>query len=296
MFMRTDADFYSQKTRCAAWLYRPEGVDNPPVIIMAHGFAAERAFRLPAFAEYFAGHGLAVLLFDYRCFGDSDGTPRNLVSCRRHLQDWQAAIDHVSELEGVDRQRIALWGSSFSGGHVLVAAANNPEISAVVSQVPFVDGVSSTMSRGPGFMLRASGHGLRDFIRCLFGRPPHYVPVVGEPGTFAVMNTPESMPGYTRMKPPGSNWQNRCPARILPLSMFYRPITRAAGVKCPVLLIMAEQDSLIPRRKVEQTASRLSSAELLRLTGGHFEVYFDQCFEYAVEKELAFLTEHLGAQ
>jgi alpha-beta hydrolase superfamily lysophospholipase len=54
---------------------------------MAHGFAAEKTFGLAAYAERFAAEGIAVYVFDYRCFGDSDGQPRNLVSPSRHLQD-----------------------------------------------------------------------------------------------------------------------------------------------------------------------------------------------------------------
>ena len=91
-FTRTDVDFVSSGARCAAWLYRPCGVVRPPVVIMAHGFGAERTFGLPAFAERFAAAGLATLLFDYRGFGGSDGQPRNLISPRRHVQDWKAAI------------------------------------------------------------------------------------------------------------------------------------------------------------------------------------------------------------
>ena len=83
-FIRTDVDFVSSGTRCAAWLYRPRGVARPPVVVMAHGFGAERTFGLPAFAGRFAAAGLAALLFDYRGFGQSDGEPRNLVSPRRH--------------------------------------------------------------------------------------------------------------------------------------------------------------------------------------------------------------------
>ena len=79
---------------------------------MAHGLAAERAFGLASFAQRFAQKGMAVFVFDYRNFGDSQGEPRNLVSPKRHLQDWQAAMAHVGRLTEVDRGRIALWGSS----------------------------------------------------------------------------------------------------------------------------------------------------------------------------------------
>ena len=92
------------------------------MVIMAHGFGAERTFGLPAYAERFLQRGMAAFLFDYRNFGDSDGEPRNLVSNHRHIKDWEAAVAHVRGLPDIDTEKIALWGSSYSGGHVIVTA------------------------------------------------------------------------------------------------------------------------------------------------------------------------------
>ena len=170
-FSRTDSDFVSRGTRCAGWLYLPEGAKDPPVVIMAHGFAAERTFRLPAYAEKFVERGLAVFLFDYRNFGGSDGEPRNQVNPWRHVQDWQAAVAHVRGLSNVQTEKIALWGSSFSGGHVAVVAAKDQGIAAIVSQIPFVDGFSSLGILGIAYTLRALLAGFRDLGRILTFRP-----------------------------------------------------------------------------------------------------------------------------
>jgi fermentation-respiration switch protein FrsA (DUF1100 family) len=105
---------------------------------MAHGFGAVKQFKLPEYAERFARRGLAVLLFDYRTFGGSEGEPRQWVSPSRHCADWQSAVDYVRQqlCSQVDVSRMCLWGTSFAGGHVLVTAANNPaNVVAVVSQV-----------------------------------------------------------------------------------------------------------------------------------------------------------------
>ncbi|MEG2637818.1 MAG: alpha/beta hydrolase, partial [Acinetobacter sp.] len=64
----------------AADFYRPKNIKKPPVIIMAHGFAALRQFRLIAYAQKFAQAGYAVVLFDYRFWGGSTCFPRELVS------------------------------------------------------------------------------------------------------------------------------------------------------------------------------------------------------------------------
>jgi len=112
-------------------LFRPEGVIQPPVVVMAHGFGLERRFGLPAFAERLRAAGLAVLLFDYRGFGDSGGAPRGLVDARRHLADFAAAVRCARELKGVDRTRVALWGAN--GSWPTASSANLPLAQAAQS-------------------------------------------------------------------------------------------------------------------------------------------------------------------
>ncbi|NOZ78920.1 MAG: alpha/beta hydrolase [Acidobacteria bacterium] len=291
---RIDSDFVSGKSRCAGWLYLPEAEELPPVVVMAHGFAAERTFGLEPFAERFAAAGLAVFLFDYRCFGDSEGQPRNLVDPFRHLADWRAAIAHVRGMDRVDSNRLGLWGTSFSGGHVIVTAARDGNVRAVSSQVPFVDPVSTFRRVGLAHVLRGSSLALRDLLRAATGRRPLYVPVVAEPGTFATMNTPESLPGYSALVPGGATWRNECPARILLTMSFYRPMGAARKVRCPALVVLAEQDSLIDARAVERTAARMQHARLVRLPVGHFDVYSGAIFERLVVEQIRFFNRHLA--
>lgn len=190
---RTHVSFESDDATCRGDLYLPEE-PSPPVVVMAHGFGAERSFRLPAFPEWFADRGLAVLLFDYRGFGDSDGGDQ-LVDPFRHVDDWLAAVDAARDHPDVDVDRLCLWGTSFSGGHVLETAARR-DVDAVVSQVPFVDGLRTVRhlarhsGSGLAYPLVATSHGLRDAARGLLRRPPHTVPVVGPPDEFAMLNTP----------------------------------------------------------------------------------------------------------
>jgi len=290
---RTDSNFTSHGVKCAAWLYMPEGAKEPPIVIMAHGIAAQRDFGLEPFADRFVANGLAVLLFDYRNFGDSDGEPRNLVSPSRHVQDWQAAISYARGLNGINTKKIALWGSSFSGGHVLVTAAKTAGISAVVSQVPFVDGISTTMLFDLKYQLTGMLHGVRDLLRIVtFGRP-YYIPVVAEPGVFALMNTPEAMPGFLAIVPKVTTWKNEAPARILLTLPMYRPISYAAKINCPVLMIYAEKDSLISPKAVEKTAAKIKDVRKVLLPTGHFEVYTGETFEKVVKMEADFLCEKL---
>ena len=294
---RIETDFESAGTRCAAWLFLPESggeARHPPIVVMAHGFGGQREMRLPDFAERFASGGLAALVFDYRCFGDSDGEPRNLIDPRRHLEDWHAAIEHARALPQVDAGRLALWGTSFSGGHVLALGSRVSGISAIVSQVPFVGIDRRGASMPPGKMARALFSGLRDLARAARGASPYYVPIAGPPEVFAFLNTPDAMDAFQDLVPPGSTWQNRAPARVLFQMFRYRPLRDAAKIEAPVLMVAAEDDSLIPVASVEAASKRVSDCELIILPRtGHFEPYTGEVFERVAEREAEFLCKHL---
>lgn len=292
-FTRIDSDFRSHGTRCSGWLYMPNGVASPPIVIMAHGFAAERTFRLPAFAERFVKASIAVFLFDYRCFGDSDGKPRNLVNPYRHVRDWKAATGHVRALPNIDHGRIALWGTSYSGGHVIVAASRDPGISAIISQMPIVDSIPLFTRLGPRDMARTSIAAARDLFRMLTLRSPHLIPVLGDPGTVACITTPGAKAGYFSMIPEGSTWKNQCPARIGFTTASYRPITTAGKLKCPALIILGEKDSLHPPAPIEKAASIIGKAKLVKMPIGPFDPYAGEWFEKVVDIETRFLKEHL---
>jgi len=294
---RIDVDFESCGTRCAAWLFSPEssaGSPPPPVVVMGHGFGGQREMRLPDFAERFASRGLAALVFDYRCFGDSDGEPRNLIDPRRHLEDWHAAIEHARSLPQVNAGRLALWGTSFSGGHVLAVAAKATGISAIVSQIPFVGLDRRDVSMPLGQAARAVFSGCWDLTRAAFGASPYYVPIIGRPEEFAFLNTPDVMEAFQDLMPPDSSWQNRAPARILFQMFRYRPLRNAAGIEAPVLMVAAEEDSLIPIASVEAASKQIPDCELVTLPAtGHFEPYTGAVFERVVAREAEFLCEHL---
>src|SRR5206468_5312028 len=136
---RSDVTFRSGGDACAAWLYRPEREGPYPIVVLAHGFGALREARLWAYAERFAAAGMAALVFDYRHFGASGGEPRQLLDVSRQLADWAAAVAFARGLDGVDAERVALWGTSLSAGHVVSTAADDPRVAAVVAQVPFAD-------------------------------------------------------------------------------------------------------------------------------------------------------------
>ena len=292
--MREDVEFSSGGTRCAAWLYRPEGTDGDvPCVVMAHGFTGVREQRLDAYADRFAAAGLAVLLFDYRHFGASDGEPRQLIHIGRQLEDWRAAIAFARGLNGIDPKRIALWGTSFSGGHVVAIAAADPAIAAVVSQAPFTSGLAALSAGTPIAGLRLTIAGLKDQLAAAVGRPPAYIPAVGQPGTLAAMSREEAYPGFHGIDPAESTWRNEVAPRVMLRLPLYRPYSKLAKVRCPVLTCVATHDQTTPHEPAVKAAERSANTELRSYEQGHFEVYLGDTFERAVADQTEFLVRNL---
>nr|NIN00815.1 hypothetical protein [candidate division Zixibacteria bacterium] len=129
---RKNVSFEVEGTSVSAWLYLPQDLSTPvPCIIMGHGFGGTKDMGLEPYAVRYQEAGFAALAFDYRHFGESDGEPRQLIWIPYQLEDWLAAITYARNLEQIDPARIALWGTSMSGGHVIVTAAKDKNIACV---------------------------------------------------------------------------------------------------------------------------------------------------------------------
>jgi hypothetical protein len=298
-----DVHFESGGERCAAWRLRGEGDayerdGRRPCVVMAHGFGGTRDSGLLPFAEAFAAAGLDAVVFDYRTFGASTGEPRQLIHWGRHREDYRAAVAFARTLDGVDPDRIVLWGSSYSGGHVIPVAADDRRVAAVVAQVPAVDGLAALVEiaryAGPLPLLRLTGVGLRDAVRGLLRREPLRAPIVGPPGTIAAMTTPDAEPGFLAIA--GPTFRNEFCARAALDVARNRPITRAADLPCPVLFQIADRDGVAPPEAVEKAAWKATGrAEVRRYPLGHFDVYVGEPLKRSIADQLHFLRRHLAA-
>jgi dipeptidyl aminopeptidase/acylaminoacyl peptidase len=190
--------FYSDNQKLEARLYRTNQ-DKRPIILMAHGFAAEMDYGLHPFAEEFVKFGFNVFMFNYRGFGESEGKIRQLVDHRKHIEDIQNAIKFIKTIDSIDSYKIILWGTSYGGGHVLTVASNNKSISAVIAQVPFVDGIATITHLPLKNILLGGFYGVIDILYSFIGKT-YYIPVVSTPNKFAAMNTKESYEGYLKLR------------------------------------------------------------------------------------------------
>ena len=290
---RRDVAFSSSGDECRAWLFLPDA-ERPPLVILGHGLGGTREHGLEPYARRFAAAGIAALAFTYRHFGDSGGSPRQLVDIEHQLGDWAAALSYARALGEIDHERIALWGSSFGGGHVIEAAARDGAVAAVVSQCPFTDGLAATRSANPRTLVRAMGPALRDELARLRRKPPVLIPLVGPPGSTALMTSPDSEAGFMALIPPDAAFENGVAARFLNRVGLYRPGRSARKVQAPMLFCICDSDAVAPAKRALAYASTAPRAEVKRYPIGHFDIYRGEPFERAVADQTDFLVRHLA--
>lgn len=288
--------FPSSGVRCAARLYRPSGTSPQPCVVMAHGFSGT-IDNLVAYAERFVAAGLAVFAFDYRGFGESEGEPRQLMNTAQQRQDWVAAIATARQTEGIDPDRIALWGSSFSGGHVIAVAASDPRLAAIVAQVPLIDAYRGGPSVKTPLPLLAKflAAAIRDTLQGLLKRPPYLVPVFGAPDEVAQFRDPALQPFFDALARESPTWRNAFAPRILLDAPRYKTGT-AERVAMPLLVCVAEHDVNASPDFAVRIAELAPRGEVKRYPVGHFDVYPEMphnIFDQVVNDQIAFLRAHL---
>jgi pimeloyl-ACP methyl ester carboxylesterase len=235
---------------------------------MAHGFSLTRHDGLPAYAERLAEAGIAVLVFDHRYLGDSGGEPRQRFRKRDQLQDWRAAVAHARTLDGVDPQRVVLWGFSFSGGHVVETAAADGGVAAALVLCPMVDGLARALATPPALSAWLTPRALAD----QFGRH-NLVAVTGQSGEHAAMTLPGEADGFHAAVPEGSPWRNEISPAVFLTVALHRPLARARSLRMPLWVGLGEQDVSVSRGAVERLAARAPRGELHRYPYDHFGAF-----------------------
>jgi fermentation-respiration switch protein FrsA (DUF1100 family) len=284
--------FDSGGTRCAAWHYPGS---NGGCVIMTGGFAVTKEAGTDLFARRFAADGFSVLAFDYRHLGESGGQPRQVVRIREQLADWSAAIGFAGTLPGVDPARLAAWAFSAPGAYLFTLAARDPRLAAAIAQTPNADNMAAARNAArhqkPAAMLRFLGRGLLDAAGAVIGRPPRLVPLSAKPGTVAVVTTPDSGAGDAALGRSG-DWPREVAARSALRLAVWRPGRAAVRARCPLLVVVCEQDETALAGPAIKAARRAPGAELVRLPGGHYAPFLD-AHEEAAEAEVSFLRRHL---
>lgn len=295
-------NFNSSGLNCAADFYAPfNATGKLTCIVMGHGFTGTKD-QLAPYAMKFAEAGMAVLTFDYRYFGESDGKPRQIIDIKKQMEDWKAAINLARSLETVNPNRIVLWGSSLSGGYVINLGSEDSSIAGIVAQVPAIDKSTKGMSiEGKAKMeregislfalimisLKSIAAGIYDAIRGLIGLSPYYMPVFGKPGSVAGFTDPACEKYSELFAKAGSTWQNQFAPRFLFGVPKYKQGT-AERIKMPLLICVAEKDTEANPEMAIDIATKAPHGKFIIYPVTHFEVYFGKTFEQIVSDQTKF--------
>ncbi len=290
---RVEVAIPTGETSIAAWHYVAEGDGLRPCVVMAHGFCGTRDAGLVGFGERFARAGIDTLCFDYRGFGASGGQPRQVIDLAAQRQDYHTVIDTARRLDRVDG--VAIWGTSLSGGHVFAVAAQRDDLLAAISLTPIVDGWATLLRMrsgiGPRAAVRLTAAAVRDAIGARAGRAPVLLPAVGEPGSAAMLTTPDALPGYLAATEHAPLWRNEFAARMLFAVPGYRPGVRTDGINTPMLVQIAAADRNAPADLARAAAQRVDARVHEYPDIGHFDVYdTGSAFDAVVTDQISFLS------
>jgi dienelactone hydrolase len=288
--------FMSHGTRCAAWLTLPAGEGPHPAVVLAHGLGGTHGMMISQYEQHFAAAGIATLAFDYRNMGASDGQPRQRIVMRRLRQDVASAVGFLREQPTIDAKRIGLWGTSLGSMHVVRVAAANPDVAAAVVQCPILYGPGALRAGGLRHTLRMTPAITEDITRFLLRRSRRYIPIIGKPGTLAVVTAPGALEGWNTMVSPGlppETLDNRIAAANA-LSIVRTTATRQVRrVSAPLLVCVCDRENLTDSRYAERAAAEAPRGETRHFAAGHFDVYQPPVVEELLAEQAAFLQKHL---
>ena len=296
---RSTVTFTSEGLQCVGWLYMPAHASEQqvPAIVMAHGFSLVKEAYLDKYAEIFCQGGFAVLVFDYRNFGESDSYLPQHLEPYEQIKDYRNAISWLSTLPEIDENNIGIWGTSYSGGHVLHIGAVDKRVKAVVAQVPTINGRKGAE--------RKMGHEkFEQFLKNLTNyRTERYItgerkmhPVVSEDGV-AAQPHPDAYKWFTETaKTVAPSWKNEITLESMEHYVEYNPASFIEFISpTPLMMIAAMDDGITPPDLIIEAFEEQAKEpkKLLKLPRGHFDVYNGPTFEQASKESLKWFQQHL---
>lgn len=284
--------FESQGTTCAATLYCPSGNGPFPAILMSHGWGGiQDALTTPFYPKFLAA-GYAVMTFDYRGWGKSEGEPRQVIDPLDREQDIEAALAHLGSMPDIDSRKIVLWGTSFGGGHAVCVAARTPSLLGLIAQVPMLNGIAAVTATPPSRLIRFGIYAGIDLLR---RKNPLYIPVVSPPGEFSSMDRDDAHKAMQHaLKVTGLSYDNRVAARSLLTMGPYAPHKVLKELKIRTLIVGATNDTVAPFNEQEIRGVNNPHIRIETLQANHFDPYLEPAFTTNIGYQIDFLQTLQG--
>ncbi len=291
--VREEVVFPCGQDECHGIIYRPAGASGLPGLVMGMGFGMVKDAHADTYGPVLAGEGLAVLAFDYRRFGRSGGTPRQALYPDDQVADYRCALAYLQSQPYVDGEKMCVWGTSYSGGHVLTLLAfPTHNVKCGVAQVPSFYSYKSALKLLGSLEPVLSA--VSDGISGACGGSPEYVPIVSRDGQ-GLLTSDEAINYYLKVAETVPSFENRITADSLPRILAYNPGYYAELVTRPLMVVLALRDRTVPVEDARIVASRVRGpVELVEVDSGHFDIYEEPLASELARREARWILETLG--
>jgi len=299
---REDITFQtSDNITLRGWFYTPEASSTTPLpcLVISHGFTAVKEMFLDTLAAHFTSFlPISCLVYDQRGFGASENhpsAPRQEIIPSLQCSDVSDAITYAQGREDVNKEKIGIWGTALSGGHVLWVGAADRRVKAVLSQVPMVSGwENSNHLTRPDFVARLNHLFQEDRLARAAGKAAGTIPIIDpNPLATSALQISEAQEWFAEWAK-STDWKNEVTVKTMEEFRSYNPSSNIHHISpTPLLMTVAENDVLMPTDlALTAYAKALEPKELQILPGGHFGI-FGPTFEKSVERQVDFLKKTL---
>lgn len=286
---REPVEFESEGATLRGWIDLPPHNGPHPAVVVTGGFAGvKEIFLYQRYPHVFATAGFAVLVYDHINCGTSDGDPRQELDPVKQQRGYRDAITFLRSREDVDGDRIGIWGTSYSGGHVLAVAAADRRVRCVVSQAMTISGHGNLLRRySPSGYEDLRGQWAVDRQARACGEPAQMMPAFASESV-STMYMQEIEPKYR------AHWRNEITVRSLEMYDEYEPAAFIDRISpTPLLMIVASADNITPSEDALAAYNRaLEPKSLVVVPGHHHSVYREQ-FDLTSGVARAWFAKHL---
>lgn len=301
--MYKNIEFISQGATLRGRLYLPEiKSKKSPVVIMANGFTTTiNGMTADKYAEKFREAGFAVLLYDHRNFGISDGEPRQEINFWVQSRGYIDGIDFVFTQPEIDITKIAIWGASLSAREAFLVGSVDERVKAIINQIPAYGDNSPAKDTYGKLYAFARKTLLTEQIKDLPHSVTEQMPIVSSDQ----LGTPSALSEITAYRwfieyggRYGTNWQNIVSFSVTEAPEQFHIGQCAPHLKAPILMVVATNDEMegasnVVTREIYKMIKQ--PKEFIEIDGGHFGLlhYPSSIFDKSSKTEIDFLNKYL---
>lgn len=301
--MYKNIEFISQGATLRGRLYLPDNKSKKnPVVIMAHGFTTTiNGMTADKYAEKFREAGFAVLLYDHRNFGISDGKPRQEINFWVQSRGYIDGIDFVHTQSEIDTTKIAVWGASLSAREAFLVGSVDERIKVIINQIPAYGDNFPSEDKDNQLYGLAKETVLTEKILDLPHNVTEQMPIVSSDQ----IGTPSALSEITAYRwfieyggRFGTNWQNVVSFSTVETPDRFHIGQCASHLKAPILMVVAMNDEMTgasPEVTKDVFEMIKQPKEWVDIDGGHFGLlhYPSAMFDKSSKAQIDFLIKYL---